>query len=638
VALALCAAPAAGASAGTPTARASATYGPAMSTREIRAIQAQGVREIIVKRDPGLSATQQAAVRSQAGISYVGPGPLPNTEVDRAPTGRLAAAVAALRQDPQVQYAEPNGQMHATAIPNDAYFSYQWALENTGQYVWDTSGTPGDDIGALYAWPHSTGTGVTVAVVDTGADYTAPDLSGRLLTGHDYLDPTNNAQDQNGHGTHVAGIIAADQNNNIGVSGVAPSASLVPLRVLDASGSGSLTDVATAFADAGQAGYPIVNASLGGSWTSQTLTDAVTGHPNTLYVVAAGNDGANNDDPASPFYPCDIPAANLICVGASDQNDQPAYFSNYGATNVDLFAPGVNILSTYPGGYAYDDGTSMATPMVSGTLALMLAHNPSLTAAQLKSDLLASVDQSPQLAGLAVTGGELDAAAAVAAAGGDTPYAAPGNREAPQVLGATTVGATLSADTGSWSRLPTAYAYQWQRCVLGACQAVPAATGASYTLGAGDYGATFNVAVTASNAAGSTRAVSAATAAVGTPTPTPGPVSAPAASPATAPAPTPAAPAPASPVRLSHVALVGKHGGSTVVFTLSARALVQITLARTAHARGSAADVLRRAFAARKGQNRFALRSLLRGRRMPRGKYALTVRAGNRTATLRLTL
>ena len=294
-------------------------------------------------------------MRAQAGVSYVGPGPLPDTEVDQAPTGQLATAVAALRQDPQVQYAEPNGEMHATSMPNDPYFSQQWALSNTGQSVLGVSGTPGDDIGALYAWPHTTGSGVTVAVVDTGADYSAPDLAGRLLPGQDYVNASNAAQDQNGHGTLVAGIIAADQNNNVGVTGVAPAASVLPLRALDASGSGTVDAVAAAFDYAGDHGYPIVNASLGGPDTSQTLTDAVTSHPGTLYVVAAGNGDSNHvgyDVDATPFYPCDIPAANLICVGASDQNDQPAGFSNYGAANVDLFAPGVKILSTYPSAMA----------------------------------------------------------------------------------------------------------------------------------------------------------------------------------------------------------------------------------------------------------------------------------------------
>jgi subtilisin family serine protease len=587
-----------------------------------------------------VSAAQQAALRARAGISYVGPGPLPGTEIDRAPAGGLAAAVAALADDPQVRYAEPNGEMHAAGVPNDPGFGLQWGLSNTGQSVLGTRGTAGDDIGALYAWPHSTGANVTVAEVDSGVDYTAPDLQGQLINGWDYINGNNNPQDQFGHGTHVAGIIAALQNNGTGVSGVAPAAKVMPLRVLDATGSGTDVDVAQAFNDAGDDGVAIVNASLGSSAPSQVIEQAIQAHPNTLYVVAAGNDGTNNDDPSTPFYPCDAPEPNVICVGASDQNDQPAWFSNYGATSVDLFAPGVSILSTYPGGYAYDDGTSMATPMVSGTLALMLARNPGLGATALKNDLLASADQAPQLAGLAVSGGELDAAAAVATAGGDAPYAAPGLRERPEVIGALTVGSTLTASPGSWSRLPTRYAYQWQRCMFGTCLPVPGATAASYALTSADAGATFDVTVTAGNATGSAQATSAITATVGLPgsaavsqpsTTSPGSSTVPTSGTTN---PTHTTRAPAHPVRLSHVALVGKRGtarGQALVFTLSAGARVRVALGRPGH------NALHVAVRARRGQNRFWLTALLRGRHLSRGRYVLTVRAGGRTVTLKLT-
>ncbi len=616
-----------------PVAHASNVYGPAMSAAQVRSLQGQGVREIVVDRKPGVTAAEEAALRARAGISYVGPGPLPGTEIDRAPVGGLATAVAALGRDPQVQYAEPNGEVHAAS--NDPYFSYQWALSNTGQSVLGTPGTPGDDIGATYAWAHSRGSGVTVAEVDSGVDYTASDLQGQFVNGWDYINGNSNPQDQNGHGTHVAGIIAALQNNGIGVSGVAPAAKVMPLRVLDSTGSGTDLAVATAFNDAGNDNVPIVNASLGSDQPSQAIEQAIQAHPNTLYVVAAGNSGTNNDDPSTPFYPCDAPEANVICVGASDQNDQPAYFSDYGATTVDLFAPGVNILSTYPGGYAYDDGTSMATPMVTGTLALMLARNSSLTAAQLKSDLLASVDAAPQLAGLAVSGGELDAAAAVATAGGDAPYAAPGNRERPQVIGALTVGTTLSVNPGSWSRQPTAYAYQWERCLLGVCLPVAGATGTTYTLAGSDYGATFEVSVTARNAAGSAASTSAITAVVGLPgQASPPPASTPGSSTAPAPNLTHTIRAPGHSLRLSHVALVGNRSitrGRALVFTVSARARVQVALTR------SGRNVLRVALSARRGQNRDSLSSLLRGRHLAPGRYALAVRAGNRTVTLKLT-
>jgi thermitase len=505
-----------------PAAHASG-YGPPLSAAAVRSMQAQGVREIVLDHRAGVSAAQLAALRAQAGVTYVGPGPLPGTEIDRAPAGQLATAVAELAQEPQVAYAQPDGEVYAASTPDDPYFPDQWALQNTGQSVLGTSGTPGDDIGASYVWPHSTGSGVTVGVVDTGADSTAPDLSGQLVAGYSWVNGnTADTQDENGHGTHVSGIISAIQNNGAGVSGVAPGARVMPLQALDASGSGTDTDVAAAFNYAASEGIRIVNASLGGGSPSAVIEQAIVDNPGTLYVVAAGNSGTDNDNPSTPFYPCDYTEPNLICVGASDQNDQLASFSDYGPSTVDLFAPGVDILSTWlsSGGsaqYAFADGTSMATPMVSGTLALMLARNPSLTAAQLKSDLLSSVDQEPQFAGESVTGGELDAAAAVALAGGDRPYAAPGTRGRPVVSGAATVGSTLTVSTGSWSRAPTGYAYQWERCWEGLCLPMPGATGAAYTLAPTDLGSSFYAEVTASNATGSTQAISTQTGAVGLP-------------------------------------------------------------------------------------------------------------------------
>jgi subtilisin family serine protease len=632
----LCAAPAALALAliAAPVATASTIHGPAMSAAQVRTMQAQGVREIVVERQAGVSAADQADLRAQAGVSYVEPGPLPNTEVDQAPAGRLASAVAALTRDPQVEYAEPNGEVRAASTPNDPFFTQEWALSNTGQSVGGTSGTAGDDIGASYAWPHSTGSGVTVAVVDTGVDSGATDLQGHLVAGYDFVDGDTNTQDQNGHGTHVSGIIAASQNNFVGVSGVAPGAKVMPLRVLDANGWGTFTDVAAAFNYAGQHGVRIVNASLGGGSPSQTLEQAVANNPNTLYVVAAGNSDSNNDDPSTPFYPCDLPEANLICVAASDQSDQPAWFSNYGGATVDLFAPGVNILSTWIGGqYAYEDGTSMATPMVTGTLALMLAHNPSLSAAQLKQDLLASVDPAPQLFGLALTGGELDAATAVAATNGEAAYASPGNRGLPTVGGTAVVGGTLTASPGSWSRSPAGVSYQWRRCRASTCTPVPGATGPSYTPSAADQGASFAVQVTATNAAGSTHAVSAGTPPVGLPAGAP-PTVAPGADGGNGSAPSaPKPPARRRGVALTHVAV---RGGRTVVFTLSAKARVQITVRGSGRARSASADVVRLSVSAHRGTNRYALASLLRHSRLRHGRYALTVRAGNRAVTVTL--
>ncbi len=432
---------------------------PQLDTAAIEQLDAQGVHDIIVRRAPGLSYGERGDLRSDAGVTHVDTMVTPDSEVVQAPTGQLADAIATLDADPDVVYAEPDAPVHAATTDN--YWGLQWALHNTGQPILGISGIAGDDIDAPGAWATTTGTGETVAIVDTGVELAAPDLQGAIATnagetgtdaqghdrqsngvdddhdgfvddwqGWDFVASDNIPQDENGHGTHVAGIIAARKDNGLGIAGVAPSAQLLPLRVLDAAGSGTSATVANAFALAGKLGIPVVNASLGAGAPSQAEADAIAAHPDTLYVVAAGNGdttGAGiDDDGAGAFWPCASPQPNVVCVGASDSSDNAAPFSNYGQTTVDLFAPGVNIASTWTnsptgaGRYVYATGTSMATPMVSGTVALMGAANPALDANELKARLLDSVDERPTLDTLSVTGGRLDASTAVGAAAIDT--------------------------------------------------------------------------------------------------------------------------------------------------------------------------------------------------------------------------
>jgi subtilisin family serine protease len=230
--------------------------------------------------------------------------------------------------------------------------------------------------------------------------------------GWDWVDHDNTPFDQNGHGTHVAGTIGARGDNAVGVAGVDWHVRIVPLRALDAGGSGFVSDLISAYNYAKQKGIKIVNASLGGDNSSQAERDAIAAAPNTLFVVAAGNDAANND--ISGSFPCNYPLANVLCVAATDQNDDLASFSNYGAATVDLAAPGVSIESTYPGGeYAYMDGTSMATPHVSGTAALVWSKDPGDTAAVVRQTLFTSADPKPSLLGKTVTGGRLNASRAL---------------------------------------------------------------------------------------------------------------------------------------------------------------------------------------------------------------------------------
>jgi thermitase len=387
-------------------------------------LDAAGVHEIIVKRAPGVGAGASAEMRASADVTFASAMRLDDTELVRARPGRLAAALGVLRADPDVVYAEPNAPVQAATA--DPYWRDQWGLENTGQLIAGGAfrGAADDDIDAPQAWALAPGEGAgqTVAVVDTGVNAAHPDLSGQIAAGGaDWVDGDGVPDDLNGHGSHVAGIVAGRQDTT-GITGVAPGAEVLPLRVLDANGRGSSAQVANAFDDAGDAGVAIVNASLGSPAPSQAEMDAIRQHPDTLYVIAAGNggtDGVGDDNDVTPTWPCAAPQANVICVGATDNHDRRARFSNFGAASVDLFAPGVDILSAFRApefGWYYMDGTSMATPEVAGTLALMRSKAPGLGAAQLKQALLAAVDRKPQLAGRAVSGGRLNAATAVRAA------------------------------------------------------------------------------------------------------------------------------------------------------------------------------------------------------------------------------
>ena len=366
----------------------------------------------------------------------VGPLPLADTEVLRIPPGRLDEALARLAASPDVVYAEPNAPVRAYS--DDTHWRYQWALENVGQDVFGYRGTPDADIDVPEAWGSAVGTGVEVGIVDTGVHASHPDLVPRLTgnpgeigenreangvddDGNGYVDdhrgwdfvsglnegdttpgPDSSPDDPDGHGTHVAGIVAAERDNQRGIAGAAPGARLIALRALGDDGSGSLADVASAFTYAGKLGLAVVNASLGSESHSLTLHRAIKGHPGTLFVAAAGNggdDGVGDDVDRFPEYPCAIPEDNVLCVGASDSDDRRADFSNFGATTVDLFAPGVDVVSTYSAPdtlydgcagslYCALSGTSMAAPHAAAVAALVASIRPDLRGAGLREALV----------------------------------------------------------------------------------------------------------------------------------------------------------------------------------------------------------------------------------------------------------
>lgn len=392
------------------------------------AAQAATADEIVVLRHGGLTAAE----RDRADVTAPRALGIAGVQVVRAEEDR-AASLATLDADPDVVWAEPNLPRFASADPLQPLL---WGLENTGQPVWGETGTPDADIDAPAAWAAARGAGVTVAVVDSGVDLGHPDLAGRLVPGWDFVGGDPDPTDENGHGTHVSGTVAAAEDG-AGVVGVAPDAALMPLRVLDASGRGGSAGVAAGFARAGDAGVRVVNASLGSGWSSRAEMRAIRDHPGTLYVVAAGNGGVDragddNDNPSSTHYPCALDLPNVLCVGASTPHDQRAGFSNFGAASVDLFAPGVNVVSTQRRGVptALDQhfgtgtgfelmhGTSMAAPHAAGVAALVAGLRPDWGAEAIKAAVLAGADRVPGLAGLAVTGGRLNASGAVAVAGG----------------------------------------------------------------------------------------------------------------------------------------------------------------------------------------------------------------------------
>ncbi|MBI1900168.1 MAG: S8 family serine peptidase, partial [Planctomycetia bacterium] len=346
----------------------------------------------------------------------------------------VAAAMEALRANPLVRFAEPDYEVHVDFIPNDTFFGSLWGLHNTGQ----SGGLLDADIDAPEAWDVTMGSGsVIVAVIDTGVDYNHPDLAANIWTnfgeiagngrdddfngyvddvhGYDFYSNDGNPMDGNGHGTHVAGTIGAVANNARGVAGVNPNVRIMALQFMSASGSGFTSDAVRAINYAVANGASISNNSWGGGGFSTSLFNAIAnaraqGH---IFVAAAGNNGSNND--FSPHYPSNYNLDNVVSVAATDRLDNLAWFSNYGATTVDLGAPGVSILSTYPGNrYATLSGTSMASPHVAGALALIRDLHPEYTYLEAINQLLSSVDPLPSLSGLMVSGGRLNVANALA--------------------------------------------------------------------------------------------------------------------------------------------------------------------------------------------------------------------------------
>ena len=285
--------------------------------------------EIVVGFRSGVDGAERAAVRSAADVRAARNLLVPGAQLVKVEGGQTVDdAITELEQRPDVRYAEPNWIYHATSTtPDDPRFGGLWGLHNTGQTVDGQGGTIDADIDAPEAWDRSTGSASTVvAVVDSGVAWEHPDLAPNMwsnadeiadngvdddgngkvddVRGWDFVDADNNPWDYNDHGTHVAGTIAARGDNGIGITGVAWEASIMPLRALNAVGTGTNAGIADAFTYAAANGAKVVNASLGGGSRSQAQSDAITNNPETLFVIAAGNDGTDND--VAAHYPCNL--------------------------------------------------------------------------------------------------------------------------------------------------------------------------------------------------------------------------------------------------------------------------------------------------------------------------------------------
>ena len=284
----------------------------------------------------------------------------------------LEKTIQKLNQNQYVKYAQPNYIYHTTTTtPNDYEFNNQWGLYNSGQTVNTDTGTVGYDINACKAWDMVDDcSSVIIAVLDTGVNYNHSDLKnnmwdgtacvtgsgdslGDCIHGYDFVDNTKDPKDVNGHGTHVAGIIGASGNDGNRISGVCWKSNIMAVRVFDASGNGTTDNIVSGIEFAIENGAKIINASWGDYIYDEAIYDAINEARNNgvLFIAAAGNNGSSND--TQPEYPASYDLDNIISVAAINQNGTLPHWTNYGVTSVDIAAPGVNILSTYPAQKVY---------------------------------------------------------------------------------------------------------------------------------------------------------------------------------------------------------------------------------------------------------------------------------------------
>ncbi|MBU6412914.1 MAG: S8 family serine peptidase [Planctomycetes bacterium] len=346
---------------------------------------------------------------------------------------------------------EPNSLYRTEAVPNDPLYPQEWQLSNTGQDVQGVTGTVGADISAEAAWDTAVGSrSVIIGVIDTGVQVNHPDLAANIwrnpgeivgngidddgngyiddITGYDFGELDNNPDDTQGHGTAVAGTIGAVGNNGVGVTGVAWNVSILPLKIATATGGLTLEAIVASHdyvTDLRNRGINVVATNNSyGAFAPAFYADqpgpvaerqAIQRYIDSggIFVAAAGNDGADNDS-TTRAYPASYNLPGIISVAATDNQDQLAGFSNYGVQNVDLAAPGVNVRTTaINSSYTYISGTSFASPMVAGAVAILKTVKPTASAFDIRQVLIDSSDQLPALQNRVTSGGRINLARAI---------------------------------------------------------------------------------------------------------------------------------------------------------------------------------------------------------------------------------
>jgi len=390
--------------------------------------------EILIKFKESVTPQQRETILTDLGALRVRNFRQPIAHVKLGAGMTTEQVLELYRDHPLIEYVEPNYILRAHALPDDPDFDLLWGLRNTGQ----TGGTSGADIDVEQAWEVTTGShDVVVGVIDTGVDYTHPDLADNIwinpgeipdndidddsngyvddVRGWDFVNDDNDPMDDHSHGTHVSGTIGAVGDNGIGVVGVSWKVRIIPLKFLNSGGTGDTAGAIAALEYAAAAGASITNNSWGGSVYSRPLLDAINAAADAgvLVVTSAGNDSRNTD--MFPQFPSSFDSPNIVAVAATDHFDGLAWFSNYGFKSVDLGAPGDNTYSTMPGnGYGYKYGTSMAAPHVCGVAALIKSVAPHIGVIELKNLILNNVESIPSLAGITATGGKLSAVLPIA--------------------------------------------------------------------------------------------------------------------------------------------------------------------------------------------------------------------------------